>query len=1118
MDAWADIRLKARDCHRHALAETRGNRTAAVILAAALKLEDLKLERYQRGTIVGEGVHGFLDRESMMVYVASGQSPEAEAVVIAHEIGHFRMHRDPRNEVTVIAPGLGGDPIDSGAGRVEGYSPRERKEVQADIFAGEFLCPSDWLREELTSGKRPDDIAKDLGLPPGLVMNQTVRALLLPPIQQPPEAQPAQAYQLDDSQLKAATWDQGPLLVDAGPGTGKTRTLVYRIQHLLAKGISPASILALTFSNKAAEEMRERLSAANADAAIEMWVGTFHAFGLELVSKYHDRVGRSMRLRILDETGTLALLEENLTRLPLRYFQNLYEPAYELVHVLRAISRCKDELITPATYRAEAEAGLVAAASDVQRENAEKALEIAAIYQIYEEVLREADAVDFGDLVMLSAHILEQHADIRTEYQNRFEHVLVDEYQDVNVASARLLKALSRSGGDVWVVADQRQSIYRFRGAEPTNVERFEGEFSGQKHSLKINYRSGASVLHAFQAFAANMRASAGASWSSERGDVGTVVQVVGPTLTAEVAAIRDHIEKARANGIPYGDQAILARSHLTLARISGALERLGIPLLYLGDLFERPEIRDLLALLSIDAEPGGIGLVRVAQLPEYDATPQDALAVISWAKEERVSIIDALCRTAEIENLTEAGRVGLARLSAHLEGVGPATSPWTLLTTWLFERSVYLAPLLTAIDAKAQQKLIAIYQLLKVCGEMAVSGHSTRRQLLGRIRRIEALNDDRLYRAIASVASGMDAVRVMTIHGSKGLEFKVVHLPALATRYMPANRQPIRCPPPPTLAHLAIRPEDHEAEEECLFFVALSRARDCLFLSRAERYTSQNSNPSKFLASISSLAPAKRHDGGGALVAIPPQPQERPAPRQRYEERELSLYIQCPARYRHEAIYGLRAATDDSPYIRFHRCVYRTIGWLEAQRSEGQPANLADARAQLARGWEAGGPIGHGFEPYYRAYAETMIASMVEVIAAETGSYDRAEWEVHIGGKQIAVTPDRVIIDTAGGVRVQRIRTGRKTKSEPDNRIYALLRQGARVRFPDKSVVVETFYLPTRETVSVLSRKDDQLLAEYGDAITAIERGEFPPAPEDARRCPKCQCYFTCEYVQGVL
>jgi DNA helicase-2/ATP-dependent DNA helicase PcrA len=390
MDAWADIRRKARECHAKALATAKGDRHAAAIIAAALANDDLEVRHYEPGTVVNRGVLGFLDRVSQLVNVAKHQEPANERVVIAHEIGHFKLHRDPRNEVTLRTPTLGGDPIDSGAGRVEGYSPRERKEVQADIFAGEFLCPSDWLREQFVGhGKKPHEIAEALGLPPQLVMNQMIRALLLPPLRAAEPAATATALELDDSQAAAVAWSQGPLLVDAGPGTGKTRTLVTRVKRVLDGGAPSSAILALTFSNKAAEEMRERLSAVNADASIEMWIGTFHAFGLELVTKWPSSVRRSANVRVLDQTGSLALLEDNLAKLPLNHYQNLYEPAFELVYVLRAISRCKDELITPAVYRAEADVALAAATTDDEREDAEKAQEVAKIYRIYEELLEE---------------------------------------------------------------------------------------------------------------------------------------------------------------------------------------------------------------------------------------------------------------------------------------------------------------------------------------------------------------------------------------------------------------------------------------------------------------------------------------------------------------------------------------------------------------------------------------------------------------------------------------------------------------------------------------------------------------------------------------------------------
>jgi ATP-dependent DNA helicase UvrD/PcrA len=1106
MDAWADIRRKARACHEKALAKASGDRRAEKIIEAALKNDNLQL----RPSVFGPGVLGSLDRSSRLVNIAKNLDPVEQRVVIGHEIGHFHLHRDPHNEVTAGVQGLGGDPVDSGAGRVEGYLPRERKEIQADIFAGELLCPSDWLREEyIANGRRPLEIAAELGLPPNLVMNQVIRALLLPPLASPIPDPPGVTHELDDSQKIAVAWDKGPLLVDAGPGTGKTRTLVRRIKHLLDSGSYSSEFLALTFSNKAAEEMRERLSAMNADAAIEMWVGTFHAFGLELVRKWPSSVGRTGNVKVLDQTGSLAVLEANLERLPLYHFQNLYEPAYELVPVLRAISRCKDELISPGAYKAAADAAAVAASNDEEREIVEKLQEIAEIYRIYENALEENDAVDFGDLIVLALRLVQQNPDVQT-YIAGFKHLLVDEFQDVNAASDALLRALAGAGAAVWVVADQRQSIYRFRGAEPSNVAKFVTTFGGTRHALANNYRSFAPVVRAFQAFSATMAGGTVAgSWKSVRGNGGEATLTVAPTLGAEGEAIRNAIEKLRAKGVPYSDQAILARTHLTLARITEVLEQLGVPLLYLGDLFERREIRDLLSLIALDAEYGGIGLVRVAALPEYKVPRDDALSVIRWAETNKVPIFAALNRTPDIEGLSPSGRAGLTALGSQLDGLANA-SPWTLLTTWLFERSHYLGPIASGKTASARQQLVAIYQLLKVCGEYAALGDSSRRRFIDRVRRIEALNEDTPFRAVSSEASDLDAVRVMTVHGSKGLEFRAVHLPAVATGYMPSNRRAVRVPAPPSLPQLAMQPAGHEAEEECLFFVALSRAQDFLSLSRAEKYTAKrNASASKFLSSVTAALSATRYQGSGTSYAAD-NPLIPPAVRDSYSQRELELYGECPARYRYEIIEGLRGGRDQSAYVRFHGCVYATVGWIENERQKAGKADVQAALAQLAARWAKDGPVGHPFENYYRRAAEGMVERIADAVATESGQYFRQEWAIPLAGRKVLITPDRVLVDSDGTIRVQRIRTGRKTKSEPEKPIYALLRRGAALAHSGRPIITESFYLATGERVPVAAGKDDKLLATYADAIAGIERGDFHPDTEP-RRCPNCQCYFMC-------
>jgi len=1104
MEAWIDIRRKARTCHLEALVKAEGDRRASALVKAALEKADLEVRRVD----FGPGTLGSLDRSARLVNVAKNQDPMDELLIIVHEIGHFKLHNDPSNEVTGLQQGLGGDAVDSGAGKVEGYSPRERKEVQADVFAGEFLCPSDWLREAyIVEGKRPHGIASELGIPVTLVLNQMARALLLPPLSPLQEALPTIVHDLDDSQKTAVTWDKGPLLVDAGPGTGKTRTLVHRINHLLARGSSSGSFLALTFSNKAAEEMRERLAAMVGDATIEMWVGTFHAFGLELLRKWPSTVGRTSDVRVLDQTGSLEILEKNLDKLPLHHFQNLYEPAYELVTILRAISRCKDEMISCDAYEAAAVDALNSTRTEEDRERAEKVVEIAKVYRIYEQALKDADAVDFGDLVRLSVELVQNNPDVQ-KYVAGFKHVLVDEFQDVNSASAALLRAICKPETDVWVVADPRQSIYRFRGAEPLNVANFTSVFGGTRHALANNYRSFAPIVRTFESFSNAMRGrGSSGSWNATRENGGHVSVTVAPTLAAEGEAIAEKIVQLKRKGVPYGNQVILARSHLTLARITGILEHLGVPLLYLGDLFERFEIRDLLSLIAIDAEVGGSGLVRVAVMPEYAVPRQDALSLIRWAQAIRIPLYEALLRATELSELSEPRRAALVKLGLQLKGLQKA-SPLVLLSTWLFERSAYLQPLLQSSHAKCQQKLIAIYHLLKVCGEYAATGDSSRKKFLDRIRRIELLNEDTPYRAVSSEATDMDAVRVMTIHGSKGLEFPAVHFPALATGYMPSSWRGIRVPSPPSLPQLSMQEDGHHAEEESLFFVGLSRARDYLSVSRAEKYTKRSASQSKFLSSIG-LASVIQFRGTGHVYSFAP-PFEPLGAKDSYQERDLDLYMQCPARYRYTIVDALRGGRDDSAYLRFHRSVYITIRWLEQERHDGRFVDETKASSRLAEIWVKDGPTDHAFESYYRSAAEAMVRGMAKAVASEVGQYDRREWEVPVGRRKVLITPDRVLIDPNGTVHVQRIRTGRQTKSEAGKPIYALLRRGASMLYPGRRINIETFYLSTNERVVVSPKDDDKLIAKYEEAIQAIEVGDFHAEPE-ARRCPNCPSYFIC-------
>ena len=296
----------------------------------------------------------------------------------------------------------------------------------------------------------------------------------------------------DQTQINASQTDVCPTLLEATPGTGKTRTLIDRICFLLKeKSAPPESLLALTFSNRAAEEMRTRIAAAiDQETATRIDITTFHAFGLNLLRKFHNAANLSANAPVIDRIAAIELLEQEIASLELRHFQNLREPLEHLPLILGTISRAKDELVSPEDYERLANAQLAKAVTAEEVEKAEKVSETAGVYRIYDGLLRDKKLLDYGDLIFRAVRLLRENTAIRQSINDELRHVLVDEYQDVNRASAELLRLISNNGGGVWAVGDARQAIYRWRGGDAqrtrfrTRFSRIAESLSGKKLSL----------------------------------------------------------------------------------------------------------------------------------------------------------------------------------------------------------------------------------------------------------------------------------------------------------------------------------------------------------------------------------------------------------------------------------------------------------------------------------------------------------------------------------------------------------------------------------------------------------------------------------------------------------
>ncbi len=1064
------------------------------------------------------------------VWFNSEIEPRLARFYQAHEYAHLWLHSERAYHPEFnLDPEAVEEPLPVGVSRVEGYGPEELREREANVFAREFLLPTDVIRDWHDARRASaSDIAERLGLPEALVLQQMARALLTPEIS-PTHVTLGETHELplDPSQEEAAHAPRGPLLLEAGPGTGKTRTLVGRILFLLEQGVPPSAVLALTFSNRAAEEMRSRVADVSPEEASGIWIGTFHAFGLELLRKYGTYLGLPPRVGVLDPSDSIALLERMISSLNLDHYQNLYDPALYLRDIMAAISRAKDELVGAEDYEALSERMLHKAATSDEMETAERALEVARVYRAYQEALDREHLLDFGDLISKSVLLLRSRTDVRETLRSTYRHVLVDEYQDVNRASGLFLKELVGAGAGLWVVGDTRQAIYRFRGAAPANMQRFGEDFPGAKlKSLRYNYRSQPAIVDVFAGLAPNMRASRGGSsfirWEPRRSDAGgRVLMEVSDDITAEADGIAKEIERQRTAGIPYSQQAILCRSHTYLGRVAAELEHLGVPALYLGNLFERPEVRDMLSLLSLTCEPDGRGLVRVARFPEYEIPLDDVLTLLELASDRSVPFPDALELAATATAISENGREGLGLLARHLDGMRHVR-PWTLLACYMFERSRYLDTLLRDQSVVGQQRLLALYQFLQFVHEQrpAAIGEATdaKLRLLRYIRRLEIYGDEKQLRQLPTWADGIEAVRLLTVHASKGLEFQAVYLPALGRGIFPARRQGQPCPPPEGM--FASNHDDHDEEEECLFFVGLSRARDVLCLSRARRYGAQNSNASDLLDRIAGLLPG---DPSGPVTwpsRIPsPVAAARPTPASEpYAAEDLEVYIRCPRQFFYECILGLGRRRVDSGYVEFHRCVYRVLRWMAEERASGNPADEAAALAYLAEVWEQQGPREHPFEELYRSSAISLVERAARRPFTSQSSTTRPEWEVSVPLGLIRFVPDHVEVLSDGSEVVERLRTGRPTKSEAGKDIYALYVTAARAAEPRVRRTVQVRYL-LADQVEPIDLKPGTIntrLNHYNEAIRGILRQEFSPEPND-RVCPRCPHYFICPQGEDV-
>jgi superfamily I DNA/RNA helicase len=1127
MDAGELGRQAAAALHDAAVAKGGDPWNSYAFALAEAKNQGLKVNACAPGSHVLDGGRATYDPEDRLIIHEDAGTPFDQAFLVAHEIGHVVLGDDP-DEVVVntvdparVAEAMAGG-LEEG---LADYGRRQRREVQMDLFARELLLPRGVARRLFVEeGLGASAIAAKLGAPFDMVAQQLLDTLLLPHVAPPAAEEERVLRPLNEQQAGAASHRGEAYLLEAGPGTGKTQTLVGRVERLLADGVDPRRILLLTFSNKAAGEMAERIARDNPEAAAAMWIGTFHAFGLDLIRRFHDRLGLPDNPRMLDRTEAVELLEDEFPRLRLIHYRDHYDPTQIISDLLSAISRAKDEVVDPEEYARLAQRMAVTAGGDADnRVAAEKASEVAEVYALYEGLKRARQAIDFGDLISIPVRLLEDDEEARAQLQNRYDHILVDEYQDVNRSSVRLLTALKPDGRGLWAVGDAKQSVYRFRGASSFNMARFgDQDFPNGEHGLLVvNYRSSAEIVAAFSTFGTAMQvATPGVGLEAARGPLERLPELVRyGTKTDQAAAVAESIEHMRGEGFRLSDHVILCSGNDRLTEVAAELETAGVPVLFLGSLFERAEVKELLSFLTLLVDGRAMGLVLIGASREFAMGLADVAAVLGClgGSEKNPTPIRWRSHLPAIRSvLSDEGRTTLQNLCETLEGFDETSSPWRFLATVILDRSGIGARYATASDVAGRTGAMAVWQFMNFLRAQPAGQGLPAQRLLDRIRRLVRLGDDRELRQLPAAAQELDGVRLMTIHGSKGLEFPVVHLLGMNKGSLPRTAPLPSCLPPNGLVKegdgdaVTLFRAGQSEEQECLFYVALSRARDRLMIYAARETTDgKRREVSSF---VDRLGPTIRRTESGATatggVAERLIPVGGNGPLD-FEATEIAIYERCPRRFLYSRVLRAGGRRTMTPFMLMHEAVRTTInsvhsGDIVLDHADSRSILLVADAACIAQGLED-----HG----YRADFARISASMIERFLKSRDSWTAkppGKILVPIGADGVIVRADELRSRPGGPSLLVKVQTGRKRAAD-DNDLVAAAHQLA-ARTLGSSVGARIEYLTDGGTTDV-ALTNSKLATRHGkiaDTFADIRAGRFPPKPS-AYSCPGCPAFFIC-------
>ncbi len=929
---------------------------------------------------------------------------------------------------------------------------------------------------------------------------------------------------LNKEQKNAVTYNKGPFLIVAGAGTGKTAVISQRLVYLIKKGrAKPGEILALTFTEKAAQEMEERIDDLLPYSYNELWVSTFHSLAQRILQERGLDIGLATDFKILNQTDAWLLIRKNLASFKLDYYKSLGNPTKFIKSLVSHFSRCKDQMIYPEDYLKYSQK------IKTDKEEKKRIGEVARAYQRYQELLLENNFLDFGDLINYSLKLFQKRSLILKEYQKRFKYVLVDEFQDTNWAQYQLVKMLSAPENNLTVCADDDQAIYRFRGASFGNIVQFQRDFPRAKRvSLTKNYRSPQNILDlAYRFIQINnpnrleCLSKIDKKLISSKKEKGIIEHLHFKNMEDEVSGVIGKIigilNKDKKS--TFSDFAILVRANESANSFSRVLKKAKLPYRFLAlkGLYSKPVILDVISYFKLlDNYHESSAAHRILSLPFFEISSEEISKINYYSQKKSQSVFQSLKEISSVRGISSKAVGSIGKILGLIEKHTSLANQKGVTDVFngFLQDSGYLRYLNSKNETESFDYLNQFYEKIKKFEEVNLDW-GLKGFMEELILELESGEEGELS---FDIEEGPDTIKLMTIHGAKGLEFEYVFLVNLVERKFPSleRRQPIEIPDD-LIKDIIPKGDVYLEEERRLFYVGMTRAKKGLFFTSAESYGGVRKK--KISPFLKNLGYGEKEGEGFILAPKISELRERKKKKEKiilpryFSFSQIKAFENCPLQYKFAHIY--RIPLRGRAVFSYGKTIHNTLSEFVEKSSKGK-ANFEKLIQIYKNNWVDEWYDSREQKKEYFKKGEKTLKLFYDNFSKIEKPILEKSFKLKIGGKIFIGRIDR-IDKTKEGVEIIDYKTGKgKEKLTSADKEQLLIYQIATEEFLNLKPQKLTYYfLEEGRKLSFTASRED-LKKEKKKIISwfkEIKKSDFSAKP--GWQCKTCDFKDICEFAK---